>query len=246
MPQLLGVYFRELRLARGLSLDEVARATRVSQRYLEALEGDRLGDLPAPVFTKGFIRAYAQVLREPPDEALARYRELLGEPTVQDPPATGSADFRGRRPALVSLVLLIGLGIGLFGLTLSLKGPAQKASLPASPPALPSATEIPVAPPAVGSESLVKITEAAPARLVARASEPTWISVQTDDGRVVQELLPAGATREWTSPKRFVLTIGNAGGVALELNGQPLPPLGARGAVVRQLIVPSEAGTPTP
>jgi hypothetical protein len=61
-----------------------------------------------------------------------------------------------------------------------------------------------------------------------------------DDGSVVQELLPAGATREWVSNKRFVLTVGNAGGLSLELNGQPIPPLGARGAVIQNLVIPAE------
>ncbi|MBI4609443.1 MAG: DUF4115 domain-containing protein [Candidatus Rokubacteria bacterium] len=246
MAQSLGAYFRELRLVRGVSLDEVARATRVSQRYLEALEADRLDDLPAPVFTKGFIRAYAQVLREPPDEALARYRELAGDSAVEAPPVTATRSFesRGRGPALVSLALLIGLGAGLFGLTLSLKNRTPKVSVPAQPS--PPPAQAPVAPPSPSAENAVNVVEASPARLVARTNEPTWISVQTDDGRIVQELLPAGATREWTSPKRFLLTIGNAGGVSLELNGRPLPPLGARGAVIRQLVIPAEPGIPTP
>ena len=62
--------------------------------------------------------------------------------------------------------------------------------------------------------------------------------MQTDDGRVAEELLPPGATREWTSNKRFVLTVGNAGGIELELNGRPLAPLGAKGAVIQRLELP--------
>ena len=70
--------------------------------------------------------------------------------------------------------------------------------------------------------------------------------VQTDDGGVVQELLPAGATREWVSARRFIVTVGNAGGIALELNGQPLPPLGARGAVIQNLVIPAESEAAKP
>ncbi|MEK8035258.1 MAG: DUF4115 domain-containing protein, partial [candidate division NC10 bacterium] len=66
----------------------------------------------------------------------------------------------------------------------------------------------------------------------------TWIKVQMDGGGSVQELLPAGATREWSAEKRFVLTVGNAGGLQLELNGRTLPPLGERGAVIRELVLP--------
>ena len=54
----VGDYLRELRQRRGLSLEEMSRATRVASRYLECLESDRFSALPAPVFTRGFIRAY--------------------------------------------------------------------------------------------------------------------------------------------------------------------------------------------
>jgi hypothetical protein len=80
-----------------------------------------------------------------------------------------------------------------------------------------------------------------PYRLVARISEPTWMRVRTDDGRTSEETLGAGEVREWVSDRPFVVTIGNAGGVALELNGRSLPSLGARGVVVPRLVLPPEA-----
>lgn len=235
--QSLGAYLRELRLSKGLSLDEVARTSRVGQRYLEALETDALDRLPAPVFTRGFIRAYCQALREPPDEALARYRELLGESLTPVPPETPDRpiESRSRGPVLVSLVLLIVLGLSLFILTLSLQSRPQRA---ATPPSEPPASAPIIQPPA--DENAAKPAETGPSRLVARTSEPTWISVQTDDGQVEQELLPAGATREWTSSKRFIVSIGNAGGITLELDGRPIPPLGARGAVIHKLVLSRE------
>src|SRR5262249_11668811 len=82
---------------------------------------------------------------------------------------------------------------------------------------------------------------AGPQRLLVRAIEPTWIRIQTDDLRAVQELLAPGATREWTAERRFLLTVGNAGGIEVELNGQPMPRLGQSGAVIRQLELPKAA-----
>ena len=76
-----------------------------------------------------------------------------------------------------------------------------------------------------------------------RAIEPTWVRVQTDEGRIAEELLPAGASREWAAEHRFLLTIGNAGGVELTLNGKALPPLGAKGTVIQRLELPSPATT---
>jgi cytoskeleton protein RodZ len=77
-----------------------------------------------------------------------------------------------------------------------------------------------------------------PYRLVVRTLEPTWLSVRTGDGRVMEDTIPAGDTREWASNTPFVVTIGNAGGLRFELNGRELPPLGARGAVIYRLALP--------
>ena len=73
----LGAYLRSLREAKGGSLEDMARSTRVGIRHLEALEDERLIDLPSPVFVRGFIRAYCGFLRESPDPALSRYERLL-------------------------------------------------------------------------------------------------------------------------------------------------------------------------
>jgi len=80
-------------------------------------------------------------------------------------------------------------------------------------------------------------------RLVIRAVEPTWVRVQTDEGRIAEELLPAGASREWAAERRFLVTIGNAGGVELTLNGKALPPLGPKGTVIQRLELPAPAAT---
>src|SRR3989338_2045543 len=87
----LGSYLRELRQRRGVSLEEIARSTRVLHLYLEALEADDFDALPAPVFTKGFVRAYCQMLGEPPDQAFALWEPGGGAPPPPPPPAGGAA-----------------------------------------------------------------------------------------------------------------------------------------------------------
>ncbi len=74
-----------------------------------------------------------------------------------------------------------------------------------------------------------------------RAVEPTWIRVRTEEGQVTEETIPAGQTREWFSTRPFVLTVGNAGGVKLELNGRAVPPLGPSGVVIPRLVLPTES-----
>ena len=110
--------------------------------------------------------------------------------------------------------------------------PVPAASAPSAPPAVAA-----VSAPAL--EGLVG-TVTSPYRLVARTNETTWIRVRTEDGRMVEENVPAGEIREWVSNRPFVLTIGNAGGVVFELNGRTLPPLGAKGTVIQRIVLPPD------
>src|SRR6266513_1031373 len=110
--------------------------------------------------------------------------------------------------------------------------PAMRPPTPAAP------VQTPASPPATAPAGVTDV--AATYRLVARTSELTWIRVRMDDGRMSEENIPAGEVREWVSNRPFVLSIGNAGGVTLELNGQRLPPLGRSGAAIARLVLPSE------
>ncbi|MFQ5898307.1 MAG: helix-turn-helix domain-containing protein [Candidatus Methylomirabilia bacterium] len=240
----LGEYFQELRRAKGLSLEEIADATRVSYHYLEALEADAYDQLPPPGFTKGFIRAYCQVVGELPDDALQRYRELTAEAVTLARPAPFRRPApRNRGPVLASLALLVVFGVSFFALTLGPRAPEGTPPEPSGVEAPASSTPPPSVPVPVSKPRPASrpAEPGGPARLVARTSEPAWIRIHLDDGRVVEELLPAGAIRQWTSRERFILTIGNAGGVSLELNGRPLPPLGTSGEVIHDLVLPPES-----
>jgi len=73
----IGVELRDARLARGVTIDDAQRATRISRRYLEALEAEDFAALPAPVFARGFLRSYAQFLGIDPTELVSRFP---GEP----------------------------------------------------------------------------------------------------------------------------------------------------------------------
>ena len=55
----VGVQLREARVARGMSLDDVAQVTKIPRPTLAALEAGDHTDLPAPIFIRGFVRAYA-------------------------------------------------------------------------------------------------------------------------------------------------------------------------------------------
>jgi cytoskeletal protein RodZ len=62
MTDELGPRLRDARIARGLTLADIARATRIPQSALTHLEEGRFDQLPAPVFVRGFIRSFARVV----------------------------------------------------------------------------------------------------------------------------------------------------------------------------------------
>src|SRR5262245_54540264 len=156
----VGGHLRALRERRGLSLDEISRATRVASRYLEALEADRFAALPAPVFTRGFILAYCQALGESSDEALGLFdgREGVGttapKPTVA--PAAPRAPVaeaapRSRSAVLVSFVLLVILGMALFAVALMTQPAREQRVDTAIPPLAEAPAAAPTSPPATAA-----------------------------------------------------------------------------------------------
>ncbi len=58
----LGETLQRARLSRGITFEEAERVTRISRKYLEALELENFSILPAPVFARGFLRSYADYL----------------------------------------------------------------------------------------------------------------------------------------------------------------------------------------
>src|SRR6266516_97959 len=68
-----GEELRREREIRGISLKEIADATKISKRFLEAIEKNDHRTLPAPVFTRGFVREYARYLGLAAEEIVNRY-----------------------------------------------------------------------------------------------------------------------------------------------------------------------------
>jgi cytoskeletal protein RodZ len=68
-----GTHLREAREKRGVSLRQIATSTRISIRTLEALENNEIGKLPGGIFSRAFVRSYAQEIGIDPDEAVREF-----------------------------------------------------------------------------------------------------------------------------------------------------------------------------
>jgi len=73
----LGQYLQKQRQEQKISLESVARVTRVSLANLQALEEDAFHLLPAETFIRGFLRSYAKYIHLDPAEVLAVYQRQV-------------------------------------------------------------------------------------------------------------------------------------------------------------------------
>lgn len=85
----LAMWLRNGRAQKNLSLEDVARITKIQARILERLEAGRLEGLPAEVFVKGFVRSFARCVGLDEAEALRRYGACLRD-GAKLPPAVAA------------------------------------------------------------------------------------------------------------------------------------------------------------
>lgn len=78
-----GEKLRKQREQRGIELDKISNATKISTRMLRALEEEHFDQLPGGVFNKGFVRAYARQVGLDAEEAVSDYLSALRESQVQ-------------------------------------------------------------------------------------------------------------------------------------------------------------------
>lgn len=64
-PARLGEMLRDARVALELSLEDVSQTTRVSMRYLAAIENSRFDQFSSRIYAVGFVRAYARMVHLP-------------------------------------------------------------------------------------------------------------------------------------------------------------------------------------
>src|SRR5438067_9716365 len=108
-----GASFRQARESKGISLDQIAAETRISARFLQAIENEEFQLLPGGIFNRGFVRSYAEKIGLDPDQAVAEYERLaqVREPAAETTVAPVTGEKKSRRNlypvAIGGLVLLI-------------------------------------------------------------------------------------------------------------------------------------------
>jgi cytoskeleton protein RodZ len=111
-----GENLRREREMRGVTLEEISAATKISVRFLKSIENEEFSRLPGGIFNRSFVRAYARYLGLEEDPLLEEYQlaaKSIGDVdlTMFSPPKTYSHHVRRSTPALwgalIAVVLLV-------------------------------------------------------------------------------------------------------------------------------------------
>src|SRR5688500_18792979 len=241
-----GDELRRERVVREVSLEEISAATKISLRLLSALERSDLVKLPAPVFTRGFIRAYCLHLGLDPVDKINAYLAVVqtgDAPSTSGKPGLGSRFLRGRRSTAGTILGGVTAVLLLLGLIAS---PDRRRPDSARSSVLASVEPVSFKNVSPSNEPTPLIREDAPEMLSAEGAialvldfdESSWVEISADGEKVFDGLVTAGASRRFEAQKGFRVTLGNAGGVRVSVDGRPEQRLGRPGQVVRNVVLP--------
>jgi len=239
----LGAELRKQREIRGISLKEIADATKISRRYLEALESDDHSMLPAPVFTRGFVREFARHIGLDAEEMADRYNALAkAEADVEAEDELRHSQplplVRVDRNLVVFAVLLLAFCIVVWWVWRNMGTASEEPVRAAETTAVEPAADTPSAEAAPEDGEVPTAEEPDRLELRIAVKEDTWVILRIDGEAETNEVLRAGDVRTFTADEEFRFeVVGNAGGVDLTLNGTPVAPLGASGRVVRNVVL---------
>jgi len=238
-----GENLRRERELRGISLHEIAEVTKISVRFLKALEQDRFEILPGGIFRRTFLRQYAKHVGLDADRIVAEFLYTQGTETEPGPSQVRRFVVPpGTLPILAGLGLLVWLAFPWSGAARRDEPAASAASVPVSIPrehVYPPAARpepIPVAAPEGGPSVSVQSKDDG-LILTLAAKQDCWVSVSADGAPVLDRVLSAGETQTLEARGEIVLSVGNAGGLSFRVNDQPGVPLGKSGEVKKNIVI---------
>jgi cytoskeleton protein RodZ len=206
-----GAWLRRQREVREISLREIAETSKISLRYLEALEQDRFDLLPASLFAKGFLREYAKFVGLDPDEVVNYYLSARPQEERTDRHRPAAAP-RLTMPWTVVAVVLTAVAV-LAGLLWYFSWRPQQAEQP-PPMVAPPRADVADAPPAATVSSK-------PIQVTLDFSQNSWIDAFVDGDRTVSELRVQGESLRLEADREVRFHLSNPAGVTVEVGGLP-------------------------
>lgn len=232
----IGDYLRGAREDRKIPIAQVARDTKISERYIVAMESGEFSLLPAPAYARGFLRIYAEYLGLDPRPLVEQYvQEHAGVVQQAFPPE--SETFAPSSPTVWRLAA-IGIGTAVViaivvasGLKLWRSCSNARTRMPAVSteeletlplPPLPPAS--PTLEPAMAMPTPREV-RARQRKLEARVKENVWMKVYADGVLLFQGTVQKGKEEFWLARESFDIRIAKPRLVELSLDGKPVKEL---------------------
>ena len=236
-----GEDLRRERELRGVSLREISDNTKIAMRFLEALENDRVDVLPGGLFPRSFVRQYASFVGLDPDRAVA---DFLADHGQRPEPQAGQSRSAptGSRPWL-SPGSLFFAAMALAAVFLVMRRSGEEGESRSADTATPA--PVVATPTVLPTDRVYPPPVSAPAHQLARdtlvltmtAEQSCWVEVRADGETVINRVLAEGESETLEAQGEIVLSVGNAGGLAIRVNDQLALPLGASGEVRKNIVI---------
>lgn len=232
----LGQELKQEREKRGISLEEISRATKISYRFLQAIENDNYELLPGGFFNRAFLRAYLRYLgleEKPYLDRYEAYHQKIMLPKKESQEDKIIKAFAWSKIFFTFLILAI--SIGFFYLLFQLR--------PKSEPVITRA--IMVEPTKLPMQIVEEKKETSPEPITGinmkiDFHQKTWIQIYADGVLKLDGLKNPGDTFEVTATKELLIHLGNAGGLTYTLNGFKGRSFGRSGMVVKNIRITLE------
>jgi cytoskeleton protein RodZ len=242
-------YLKGQREERKIRLSDVAVQTRISIRFLEAIEAGNFEILPT-TYIRAFIRDYAKAIGLDPDETIKRFDEhMRSVQGVNEPPETTNVTAQKHGTSLafpIDLAKLTKLQKYLIGgvalivlIILSYLAFSPNKKQPLDINNYENVEEINQRrfDSAYAASTFPTVAKSDSVRLALNATDTVWVNLVIDDGRTYDLIMKPGNRFYFWGRKKFTMTIGNAGGLLIALDGKEFPPFGRPGAVIRNLTI---------
>lgn len=235
----IGRALQQARIDAGLTVDEISTSTRVRIPIVHAIEQDDFSRCGGDVYARGHIRTLARAVGLDPAPLLAQYDAAHGgRPPAPTPaaPLFEAERIRSepRRPnwtaAMVAAIVAV---IGFVGFTAfsggddgdGTKSQVAEGSTPAtSKPATKPTPDKPADPKPDPSDSA--IAGAPKDKVTVKVSAPdgrSWISAKDHNGRTLFDgVLEQGKSKTFQDRQKIDLVLGDAGAIALFVNGKAI------------------------
>ena len=223
-----GSRLREARERKGVSLREIANATKISVRALEALERNDISHLPGGIFSRSFVRAYAAEAGLNPDETVDDFvRQFPHDSVIAGHAASvhvdDTDDESNRRTARVVL-RLIGVSVPVAALVLYFGVANRRAPSVEAEPVAASATRAE----AIAGRVDVEVT----------ALRACLLTAGVDGQPLVDTRLDAGGRQSFNARTELTLTVSDPSAIELMINGLRGRSLGAEGVMTTVRLTP--------